>query len=141
MDRPSLEHLLCDHLALIAEELAKAPWHFELPIDAVTSMTFDKLEIFTSPNGQILIATIDGDAHGTASVKMIRPDAAELKSMCVTDEARGCGIGESLVLASVDIALKLGATEMYLDSPPTAFTNGKVLFGQKNILRLKFQTS
>ena len=83
-DVPSLERLLRDYLALTGEELAKAPWHFELPIDAVMSMTFDKLEIFTSPNGQILIATIDGDAHGTASVKMIRPDAAELKSMCVT---------------------------------------------------------
>ena len=32
--------------------------------------------------------------------------------------AQGRGIGESLVSASVDIALKLGATEMYLDTPP-----------------------
>ena len=31
--------------------------------------------------------------------------------------AQGRGIGESLVSASVDIALKLGAIEMYLDTP------------------------
>ena len=122
------------------------PWHFVLPIDAVMSMTFDKLEMFTPPNGQILIAIIDGEAHGTASVKMIRPAAAELKRMYVTGEARGCGIGGSLVSESVDIALKLGATEMssiprHPSNPPTACTNGKVLFGQKNILRLIFQTS
>ena len=117
-DRPSLERLLRDYLALTAEELAKAPWYFELPIDSVMSMTFDKLEIFTPPNGQILIATIDGEAHGTASVKMIRPATAELKRMYVTGEARGRGIGGSLVSASVDIALKLSATEMYLDTPP-----------------------
>ena len=80
-DVPSLERLLRDYLALTGEELAKAPWHFELPIDAVMSMTFDELEIFTPPNGQILIATIDGEAHGTASVKMIRPTTAELKRM------------------------------------------------------------
>ena len=81
-------------------------------------MTFDKLEIFTPPNGQILIATIDGEAHGTASVKMIRPATAELKRMYVTGEVRGRGIGDSLVSASLDIALKLSATEMYLDTPP-----------------------
>ena len=117
-DRPSLERLLRDYLTQTAEELEKAPWHFVLPIDAVMSMTFDKLEMFTPPNGQILIAIIDGEAHGTASVKMIRPAAAELKRMYVTGEARGCGIGGSLVSESVDIALKLGATEMYLDNPP-----------------------
>ena len=44
-DRPSLEQLLRDYLSLTAEELEKAPWHFELPINAVMSMTFDKLEI------------------------------------------------------------------------------------------------
>ena len=117
-DRPSLERLLHDYLALTAKELEKAPWHFALPINAVVSMTFDKLEMFTPPNGQILIATIDGEAHGTASVRMIRPAAAELKRMYVTGEARGRGIGESLVSSSVDIARKLGATEMYLDTPP-----------------------
>ena len=81
-------------------------------------MTFDKLEMFTPPNGQILIATLNGEAHGTVSVKMIRPATAELKSMYLTGEARGRGINESLVSSSVDIALKLGATEMYLDTPP-----------------------
>ena len=117
-DRPSLERLFRDYLALTAKELEKAPWHFELPIDVVMSMTFDNLEMFTPPNGQILIATIDGEAHGTTSLKMIRPAAAEIKRMYVTREARGRGIGESLVLAAVDIALELGATEMYLDTPP-----------------------
>ena len=76
------------------------------------SMTFDKLEMFTPPNGQILIATLDGEAHRTASVKMIRPAAAELNRMYVTRKARGRGIGESLVSSSVDVALPLGATEM-----------------------------
>ena len=57
-DRPSLERLLRDYLSLTAEELAKAPWHFELPINGVMSMTFDKLEMFTPPNGQILIAKL-----------------------------------------------------------------------------------
>ena len=78
-DRPSLERLLRDYLSLTAEELEKAPWHFELPINAVISMTSDMLEMFTLPNGQILIATLDGEAHGTVSVKMIRPAATELK--------------------------------------------------------------
>ena len=91
-DRPGLERLLRDYLSLTADALEKAPWHFELPISVVLSMTFDKLEMFTPPNGQILIATIDGEAHGTASVKMIRPAAAELKRMYVTGEARGRGI-------------------------------------------------
>ena len=82
------------------------------------AMTFDELEIFTPPNGQILIATIDGEAHGTASVKMIRPAAVELERIYVTGEVRGRGIRERLVSASVDIAHKLVATEMYLDTPP-----------------------
>ena len=38
--------------------------------------------------------------------------------MYLTGEARGRGIGKRLVSASVDIALKLGATDMYLDTPP-----------------------
>ena len=80
-DRPNLPRLFRDYLSLTAEELEKAPWHFELPINAVMSMTFNKLEMFTPPNGQILIATLDGEAHGTVSVQIIRPDAAELKRM------------------------------------------------------------
>ncbi len=96
-DRPKLERLLRYYLSLTAEELEKAPWHFELPINAVMSMTFDKLEMFTPPNGQMLIATLDSEPHGTVSLKMIRPAAAELKRMYVTGEAPGRGIGESLV--------------------------------------------
>ena len=87
-DRPGLARLLRDYLSITADALEKAPWHFELPINAVMSMTFDKLEMFTPPKGQILIATLDGEAHGTVSVKMIS-GCAELKRMYVTGEARG----------------------------------------------------
>ena len=113
-----LRKLYFDYMELTAKELAKKPWHYQLDIDEIMSMTFDNLESFSPPIGQIFISTIDDVICGTASIKMIRSNVVELKRMYVNPSARGNGIGEKLVSAAMDTALKFGAKEAFLDTPP-----------------------
>jgi GNAT superfamily N-acetyltransferase len=70
----------------------------------------------TPPKGRLLVARYDDEPAGTAGVRLLAPDTAELKRVFVREELRGRGGGPVLVGAAEDAARALGATRMILDT-------------------------
>ena len=113
-----LENILRQYLSYTSKFLKKNPWNCSIDIDYELAKTFDNLVQFKAPRGEILLAFIDGNLIGTASIKMIRNTASELKRMYVEPELQGQKIGQILLEAAFERSIQFGATKMYLESPP-----------------------
>ncbi len=66
--------------------------------------------------GQILIATVDGEAVGTAGLLRESDEVYELIKMAVDKGFRGYGIGRALCEAAIRRASELGIKVLYLYS-------------------------
>ncbi|MFF4268496.1 GNAT family N-acetyltransferase [Streptomyces sp. NPDC001536] len=70
----------------------------------------------TLPKGRLLVARYGGDPAGSAGVRLLDADTAELKRVFIREESRGRGGGPALVRAAEDTARELGAVRMVLDT-------------------------
>jgi GNAT superfamily N-acetyltransferase len=70
----------------------------------------------TPPTGQLLVGWYDDVAAGSAGVRLLAPETAELTRVFVDEAMRGKGGGPVLVRAAEDAARALGATRMLLDT-------------------------
>ena len=116
--RPDLEVMLRDYLTFVGNHIKSYPWNYTIDIEQELAFTFNNLQAFTPPKGRIFMAVISNNAIGTASVKMIRDNVAELKRLYVSRSYRGKKFGELLMDSIFDLAKEYGAKEIYLDSPP-----------------------
>lgn len=70
----------------------------------------------TAPGGAVLLARVDGDPAGTATVRPHDDGAAELKRMVVEPAHRGRGVGAALLRAAEDAARRRGFTRVILET-------------------------
>ncbi|MES5821439.1 GNAT family N-acetyltransferase [Streptomyces sp. RG80] len=70
----------------------------------------------TPPGGELLVGRYGGEPAGTAGVRLLDADTAELKRVFVREELRGRGGGPVLVRAAEDAARALGAVRLVLDT-------------------------
>jgi GNAT superfamily N-acetyltransferase len=85
--------------------------------DAMATATLGNLPAYLPPRGRLLLARGPDDALlGTCFLKLIRPNAAEIKRLFLRPAARGQGLGRSLALRAVAEARDLGATRVLLDT-------------------------
>ncbi|MET8975864.1 GNAT family N-acetyltransferase [Streptomyces sp. NPDC004539] len=68
------------------------------------------------PKGRLLVARYDGAAAGTAGVRRLDADTAELTRVYLLPALRGKGGAALLVAAAEDTARAWGATRMILDT-------------------------
>jgi GNAT superfamily N-acetyltransferase len=68
------------------------------------------------PAGQLLVGWYAGEAGGSAGVRLLDPDTAELTRVFVHDHLRGKGGAPLLVAAAEDAARALGARRIVLDT-------------------------
>ncbi|MFB7111248.1 GNAT family N-acetyltransferase [Streptomyces sp. NPDC056190] len=68
------------------------------------------------PTGQLLLAQYDGTPAGTAGVRLLDAERAELTRVFLREEMRGRGGAALLVTAAEDAARALGARRMILDT-------------------------
>ena len=68
------------------------------------------------PAGQLLIARHEGEPAGSAGVRLLAPDTAELTRVFVYEGMRGRGGAPLLVAAAEEAARTLGARHMILDT-------------------------
>ncbi|MFF4790552.1 GNAT family N-acetyltransferase [Streptomyces sp. NPDC001276] len=68
------------------------------------------------PTGQLLLARYDGAPAGTAGVRLLDAERAELTRVFLREEIRGKGGAALLVTAAEDAARALGARRMILDT-------------------------
>ncbi|MEU6592874.1 GNAT family N-acetyltransferase [Streptomyces sp. NPDC046881] len=68
------------------------------------------------PGGQLLLGRYDGTPAGSAGVRLLDPDTAELTRVFVLPEQRGRGGAPLLVAAAEEAARALGARRIVLDT-------------------------
>ncbi|MFI9804929.1 GNAT family N-acetyltransferase [Streptomyces sp. NPDC052301] len=68
------------------------------------------------PGGRLLVARYDGTPAGSAGVRLLDADTAELTRVFVTEETRGRGGAALLVAAAEEAARALGARRIVLDT-------------------------
>ncbi|MGW7380068.1 GNAT family N-acetyltransferase [Streptomyces sp. NPDC054794] len=68
------------------------------------------------PGGQLLVGWYDGEAAGSAGVRLLDAETAELTRVFVREEVRGRGGAALLVAAAEEAARALGATRIVLDT-------------------------
>lgn len=94
------------------------------PGTVYTDPTTDELyESFSSaPKSSYFIAEINGEVIGGCGVyptKNLADGYAELVKIYLKSEYRGLGIGKQLMNKSIDYAMELGYTHLYLESFPS----------------------
>ncbi|MFJ3660734.1 GNAT family N-acetyltransferase [Streptomyces sp. NPDC090119] len=68
------------------------------------------------PKGELLVARYGGAPAGSAGVRLLTPDTAELTRVFLYEHARGKGGASLLVRAAEEAARTLGARRMILDT-------------------------
>jgi len=89
-----------------------APQGFQKELDALPGP-------YAPPEGELLLAKRGGDhVLGCIAMKRLEPGVAELKRLYVRDQARGGGLGRTLVDAMLDVAVQRGYAQVKLDTLP-----------------------
>jgi ribosomal protein S18 acetylase RimI-like enzyme len=73
---------------------------------------------YCSPRGAILLAEWDGMPRGVVALRPFEGAIAEMKRLFVQPQARGHGLGRSLVEAAIEKARQIGYLAVRLDSLP-----------------------
>jgi ribosomal protein S18 acetylase RimI-like enzyme len=71
------------------------------------------------PDGQLLLARVDGAAAGCIALRRLSEEICEMKRLYVRDAYRGLGIGRKLVAAIVEEAKNMHYGFIRLDTLPT----------------------
>ena len=88
-----------------------------LDLEDLVEKTFYHIDDYLPPKGRLLLAReASGSLLGCVFLKMIRPDAAEVKRLYVRPEARGTGLGRRLMIGVLAAARDLGAASVLLDT-------------------------
>jgi len=72
-----------------------------------------------SPNGDLILASVDGKASGCIALRYISEYVCEMKRLYVRDDYRGLGIGKRLVTMIIEEAVRLKYNYIRLDTMPT----------------------
>ncbi|MER6067496.1 GNAT family N-acetyltransferase [Streptomyces sp. NPDC001817] len=86
------------------------------PDELEREITADSGAELTPPTGQLLVGRYDGEPAGSAGVRLLEPDAAELTRVFVYEHLRGRGGAPLLVAAAERAARHLGARRLVLDT-------------------------
>lgn len=73
-------------------------------------------DFYRVPEGQMLIACVDGVPCGTTGVRLMDPETAELRRVWVTPAARGNAIAPALLRTGIETARSLGARRVWLET-------------------------
>ena len=86
------------------------------PEELKREVAADSGEYLRPPGGVLLVGRYGGEPVGTAGVRLLDAETAELKRVFVREESRGLGGAALLVTAAEDAARELGAGRMVLDT-------------------------
>ena len=80
------------------------------------------------PDGALLVVETGGRIVGTVALRPLGGDAAEMKRLYVTPEARGLGAGRALAEAAIDRARALGHARVVLDTVGATMKTAEALY-------------
>jgi GNAT superfamily N-acetyltransferase len=114
-DRGYVRELFWDYLQR-ANSRVNEEYGVDFDIQSMLEENMLKLKEFSPPPGRLLLAELDEQITGLASMRRIREDIGEIKRMYVRLEFRGKGIGRALLEGLVTEARELGYPRIWLDS-------------------------
>nr|WP_206306515.1 GNAT family N-acetyltransferase [Streptomyces malaysiense] len=86
------------------------------PAELEREMAADTGAGLAPPNGRLLVGRYEGTPAGSAGVRLLDPETAELTRVFVAEGLRGTGGAALLVAAAEDAARALGARRLVLDT-------------------------
>jgi GNAT superfamily N-acetyltransferase len=99
-----------------ANQGLNAEYGIDFDVASMVEEDMAHVEIFSPPDGRLLLAMEGKQAAGLACMRRIRSDMGEIKRMYVRPEFRGRGIGRQLVDSLIQEAREIGYPRMRLDS-------------------------
>lgn len=113
---PEFESLLFEYYSDVLQTAAAAGLPKLAPEDMVRS-SLENLDQMLPPDGRLVLAQSEnGRLLGCATLRRIRPDAAEMKRMFVRPEARRMGMARRLFEMRLEEAKRMGCTAVYADT-------------------------
>lgn len=97
------------------------------PADAYAALMQNLPQKHARPQGEMLLAKLDGQSVGCAMMHALNSEDVEIKRVFVQSQARGTGAGEKLSQALIDQARSDGAKRVLLDTN-TNFTGARRLY-------------
>lgn len=71
---------------------------------------------YAPPSGELLIATVDGEAAGCVALRALDAVTLEMKRLYIRPSSRGLGLGKQLVECAIAAARERGCAELRLDT-------------------------
>lgn len=115
-DVSCVRRLWLDYLTWGNDEM-QAKHGFRLPVEEAVEHDIGTIDKFEPPGGRLLLAFVDDAAIGTAAMRRIRPETAEIKRMWVDPSRRRGGVGREMLDRLLDAATAAGYERIVLDSP------------------------
>ena len=115
-DIDAVVRLWRDYLTWGNDEM-EARHGFRLPVEETVQHDVETIAKFMPPDGRLLLASEGETAIGTAAMRRVGPDAAEIKRMWVDPSRRRGGIGRTMLDRLVEAAADAGYERIVLDSP------------------------
>ncbi len=115
-DRADVARLWLAYLTWGNDEL-EARHAFRLPVEEAVEHDLTEIAKFEPPDGRLLLALDGFEAIGTAAMRRIAPDTAEIKRMFVDPSRRRVGAGRTMLEALISAARDAGYKRVRLDSP------------------------
>lgn len=122
--------LMSEHVAWMAAAFEVDVTHYQA--DSAHELS-DPEVYYRVPCGAMLLARVEGRSaglvgvHGLGGAHAVVP-RAELKRMFVRPEARGLGLGRTLLDAALDAAAGLGYAEVWLQTQPRVMASAHRLY-------------
>ena len=85
-------------------------------------------EPYVPPRGRLFLASRGGLSIGTAGLKRLADDTAEVKRLYVVPQVRGRGIGKLLLARIIEEACRIGYGRLRLDSHRASMTAAIALY-------------
>jgi GNAT superfamily N-acetyltransferase len=114
-DLATVRELLLEYLTWAAAQ-TKDVFGEDVDVGAMLDGSMSRLDAYMPPEGQLLLATVDGTPAGLVFLKKLRSDACEIKRMYVRPGHRGRRIGHALLGQLIDTAQNAGYRRILLDS-------------------------
>ncbi len=115
VDFEHVQELLFEYLSWAIAQ-TKEVFGEDVDIHTLLANSMSKLDSYTPPDGQLLLANIDGVPVGVVFLKKLREDAYEVKRMYVRPGYRGQKIGYKLLEQLITNARHAGYKNILLDS-------------------------
>jgi GNAT superfamily N-acetyltransferase len=90
---------------------------FRLPVQEAVDRDITEVAKFRPPDGRLLVAVEGEEAIGTAAMRRIGPETAEIKRMFVDPTRRRAGAGRAMLESLIRSAADAGYERIRLDSP------------------------